>query len=126
MPPKRIGKGAQARYDAKKPMIAFRAPSVAYKQRVKKAAQERGLTMHEFLRRAVGAYMEAPLDAQRSFLNKTKNLKVSSLGNATLHIKHGMDEAQYQARKAAPEKTEGTKKAIEQINWDEFIDDDID
>ena len=120
MPIKKIGEGAQARYNAKKPTIAFRAPSVAFKQRVVKAARDRGISTQEFMQRAIGAYMEAALDAQRSYLNKTENLKASSLDNAMLSAKHHMEETIRD--RPVPEKAEGTKKAVEQINWDEFGD----
>ena len=120
MPPKKQGKGAQHRYDQKKPTIAFRAPNVAFKQRVETAAKNRGMSVREYLTAAIGAYMEAPLDAQRSFLNKTYNLKASSVDNTMLIAKHRMEKAIRD--KAAPEKAEGTEKVVEQINWDEFGD----
>ena len=96
-------------------MISFRAPDPAFKQRLEKHAKTAGVSVQQYLRLIVGQAMERGTTERYQ-----ERLKASSVENAMLSAKHRMEETIRD--KAAPEKAEGTKKAVEQINWDEFGD----
>ena len=58
MPPKKIGEGAQARYNERRPTVAFRCPTPEFKDELKNAAAKEGVSVPDYLLRAVTAYME--------------------------------------------------------------------
>lgn len=66
MPIKKIGEGAQARYNQSRPTISFRAPDPDFKERVQRAAERVGLSVPEYVLRAVDAYMVRDTQPLRS------------------------------------------------------------
>ena len=53
MPPKKIGEGAQARYNEKRPTIAFRSPSVSWKDHLQAEADKAGQSVGDYIIQAV-------------------------------------------------------------------------
>lgn len=62
MPQKKIGEGNVARWNKKQPVLSFRAPDPDFKDRVRDAAKVEGVSVQEYLRRAVTAYMDGVID----------------------------------------------------------------
>lgn len=58
MPPKKQGEGAQARYNQSRPTVSFRCPTPEFKDELIAAASKEGLSVPEYLLRAVTVYME--------------------------------------------------------------------
>lgn len=81
MPTKKIGEGAQARYNEKRPTVAFRAPSVEWKEQLQQAADKAGQSVGEYVIQAVQSYMDGPSKPKQTKVPKEQKEQIEALSD---------------------------------------------
>lgn len=111
MPPKKIGEGAQARYDKKRPVVGFRVPSTQWKEQLALAAKEAGQTIGEYVQEAVHRRMY-PVNPKKS-----EGLKRTTIESTTEGVKERIS-----GMVQDPDEVRRTLEEAGKIDWDQFDD----